>query len=50
MKFGVQVVNVPKESGLEFLESNSNNSDTWQWYPAGKEGGQIVQPYISFYF
>ena len=50
MKFGVQVVNIPKESGLEFLESNSNNSDTWQWYPAGKEGGQIVQPYISFYF
>ena len=50
MKLGVQIVNVPKESGLEFLESNSNNSNTWQWYPAGKEGGQIVSPYISFYF
>mgnify|MGYP000122563950 FL=1 len=50
MKFGFQIVKIPKDSGLEFLESNSNNSSTWQWYPAGKPGGQIVQPYISFYF
>ena len=50
MKFGIQIVNIPKDSGLEFLESNSNNSNTWQWYPAGKSGGRVVEPYISFYF
>ena len=50
MKFGIQIVNIPKDSGLEFLESNSNNSNTWQWYPAGKSGGRVIEPYISFYF
>ncbi len=49
LKLGVQVVNIPKGSGLEFLESNTNDN-LWKWYPAGESGGQVVSPYISFHF
>ena len=49
LKVGVQVVNIPKGSGLEFLESNTNDN-LWKWYPAGESGGQVVSPYISFHF
>ena len=49
LKVGVEIVRIPKGSGLEFLESNSNE-DLWKWYPAGESGDQIVPPYISFHF
>ena len=49
LKIGVEIVRIPKGSGLEFLESNSNE-DLWKWYPAGESGDQIVSPYISFHF
>ena len=49
LKLGFEVVNIPKGSGLEFLESNSSDN-LWKWYPAGEGGGQVVSPYISFHF
>ena len=48
LKVGVEIVRIPKGSGLEFLESNSNE-DLWKWYPAGgQEVGCIALYFISF--
>ena len=49
LKIGVEIVSIPKASGLQFLESNSNDT-LWKWLPAGEAGGQIISPYISFHF
>ena len=49
LKIGVDIVSIPKGSGLQFLESNSSDN-LWKWLPAGESGGQIISPYISFHF